>query len=83
MTLAVGTILNILKKKYIWYLFPLLENSGYFFPELKRNPEKFYQPCSVGVKKWLKDLKDLNKCVFLTTSSHIDYASLTAEAVLG
>ena len=59
------------------------ENSGYFFPHLKKEPEKYYRPCSEGVKQWLKDLQQQNKCVFLTTSSHIDFASLTAEAVLG
>lgn len=59
------------------------ENSGNFFPGLKKNPEKYYRPCSEGVKQWLKDLQEQNKVVFLTTSSHIDFASLTAEAVLG
>ncbi|XP_052244584.1 5'-nucleotidase domain-containing protein 1-like isoform X3 [Dreissena polymorpha] len=59
------------------------ENSGYFFPKLKQNPEQYYQACSLGVKQWLRDLKMAGKCVFLTTSSHIDFASLTASSVLG
>ncbi|KAL4232769.1 5'-nucleotidase domain-containing protein 1 [Mactra antiquata] len=58
-------------------------NKGYFFPGIKSRPEKYYRPCSDRLKQWLKDLKKLNKCVFLTTSSHIDFASLTASSVLG
>ena len=65
------------------FAFLISENSGYFFPHLKKEPGKYYRSCSEGVKQWLKDLQQQNKCVFLTTSSHIDFASLTAEAVLG
>ena len=71
-----------LKVSCISFLF-FSENSGYFFPVLKKTPEKYYQPCSEGVKQWLMDLKADKKCVFLTTSSHIDFASVTAKAVLG
>ncbi|WAR09485.1 NT5D1-like protein [Mya arenaria] len=49
----------------------------------QQTPSKYYQPSSEGVKQWLLDLKQNNKCVFLTTSSHIDYASLTASTILG
>ncbi|WAR09332.1 NT5D1-like protein [Mya arenaria] len=59
------------------------ENSGYFFPVIKESTSKYYQSSSEGVKQWLLDLKQNNKCVFLTTSSHIDFASLTASATLG
>jgi hypothetical protein len=45
------------------YIF--VEDSGYFFPPFKRNPEKYLQPCSEGVKQWLLDLKQKGKVVFL------------------
>lgn len=59
------------------------ENTGYFFPRLKAEPQKFYQHCSEGIKQWLKELKAAGKCVFLITSSHVDFASFTAHTILG
>ncbi|KAJ8314879.1 hypothetical protein KUTeg_007029 [Tegillarca granosa] len=59
------------------------DNSGWFFPVLKTDPQKYVQASSDGVKQWLRDLKQKNKCVFLMTSSAVDFASMTAEAALG
>ncbi|CAG2242189.1 5'-nucleotidase domain-containing protein 1 [Mytilus edulis] len=54
-----------------------------FFPILKRNPEKFLQPCSDGVKQWLLELKKQGKVVFLMTSSAHDFATTVLKVVLG
>ncbi|VDI56937.1 Hypothetical predicted protein [Mytilus galloprovincialis] len=59
------------------------EETGYFFPTLKRNPEKFLQPCSDGVKQWLLELKKQGKVVFLMTSSAHDFATTVLKVVLG
>nr|XP_006825329.1 PREDICTED: 5'-nucleotidase domain-containing protein 1-like [Saccoglossus kowalevskii] len=58
-------------------------NTGDFFPSVKKNPEKYYEKCSEGLKKWLRSLKESGKYVFLCTSSHVDYAKFLLEFILG
>ena len=59
------------------------EQTGYFFPEFKKHPEKYLQPCSDGVKQWLLELKQQGKLVFLMTSSAHDFATTVLNVVLG
>ncbi|XP_066467049.1 5'-nucleotidase domain-containing protein 1 isoform X2 [Tiliqua scincoides] len=59
------------------------ENCGTYFPEVKRNPEKYIQCCPELVKKWLRRLKDSGKILLLITSSHSDYCRLLCEHILG
>ncbi|XP_078240939.1 5'-nucleotidase domain-containing protein 1 isoform X2 [Pogona vitticeps] len=59
------------------------ENCGTYFPEVKRNPEKYIQCCSDSVKKWLRRLKDSGKILLLITSSHSDYCRLLCEHIIG
>ncbi|XP_054835018.1 5'-nucleotidase domain-containing protein 1 isoform X2 [Eublepharis macularius] len=59
------------------------ENCGTYFPEVKRNPEKYIQSCPDSVKKWLRKLKDSGKILLLITSSHSDYCRLLCEHILG
>uniref|UniRef100_A0A6A7G3R3 5'-nucleotidase domain-containing protein 1 n=2 Tax=Hirondellea gigas TaxID=1518452 RepID=A0A6A7G3R3_9CRUS len=55
---------------------------GGFFPELKENPGKYMYEASDRLKKWLMNLKE-HTYTFLVSGSSIDYASHTAEFVLG
>ncbi|XP_054272403.1 5'-nucleotidase domain-containing protein 1 [Macrosteles quadrilineatus] len=57
------------------------EEGGYF-KEIKSNPGKFLKPCSPETIKWLKEIKQ-TKLTYLITGSNCDFASLTAETVLG
>ncbi|XP_061176710.1 5'-nucleotidase domain-containing protein 1-like [Saccostrea echinata] len=59
------------------------KNAGWFFPSVKKNPEKYLKPSSNGVREWLKDLKGDKRVVFLMTSSAIDFAGMVIEIVLG
>ncbi|XP_064607332.1 5'-nucleotidase domain-containing protein 1-like [Liolophura sinensis] len=59
------------------------ENSGGYFPELKKSPELYYRKCSAKAKNWLKSLREQKKFVFLMTSSFVDFATHTLEFVLG
>uniref|UniRef100_A0A8D0DN29 5'-nucleotidase domain-containing protein 1 n=1 Tax=Salvator merianae TaxID=96440 RepID=A0A8D0DN29_SALMN len=59
------------------------DNCGMYFPEVKRNPEKYIQCCPESVKKWLRRLKDSGKILLLITSSHSDYCRLLCEHTLG
>nr|XP_056712191.1 5'-nucleotidase domain-containing protein 1 [Euleptes europaea] len=59
------------------------ENCGTYFPEVKRNPEKYVQSCPESVKKWLRKLKNSGKILLLITSSHSDYCRLLCEHILG
>ncbi|XP_077157682.1 5'-nucleotidase domain-containing protein 1 isoform X2 [Paroedura picta] len=59
------------------------ENCGTYFPEVKRNPDKYIQSCPESVKKWLRKLKDSGKILLLITSSHSDYCRLLCEHTLG
>ncbi|XP_071818580.1 5'-nucleotidase domain-containing protein 1-like isoform X2 [Apostichopus japonicus] len=54
-----------------------------FFAGIKRNPEKYLQPCSDKVRNWLKEMKAQGKVIFLLTSSHIDFASFLLDFILG
>lgn len=57
-------------------------NTGGFFPALKKNPELYLHKCSDNVRNWLKTLKTQKK-IFLVTGSHVDFASFTNEYCLG
>lgn len=54
-----------------------------FFPGLKKNPDKFLQPCSDKVRSWLKKMKAEGKIVFLLTSSHVDFSRFLLTNILG
>lgn len=56
---------------------------GEYFPELKRNPDKYYYKCSDQLLKWLQKLKDSGKRLFLITGSHVDSATHTASNTIG
>ncbi|KAA0203884.1 hypothetical protein HAZT_HAZT010129 [Hyalella azteca] len=57
-------------------------DQGGFFPEIKQNPGKYIYEASDRLKKWLMSLKE-HAYTFLISGSSIDYASHTAEFVLG
>lgn len=57
-------------------------NTGGFFPALKKNPELFIHRASDNLNKWMKELKSQKK-VFLVTGSHVDFASFTAQYIFG
>jgi len=57
-------------------------DQGGFFPELKENPSKYIYEASDKLKKWLMSIKE-HTYTFLASGSSVDYASHTAEYVLG
>ncbi|XP_026292356.1 5'-nucleotidase domain-containing protein 1 [Frankliniella occidentalis] len=57
-------------------------NSGGFFPTMKKNPELYMHHASENVRTWLKELRKQKK-VFLVTGSHVDFASFTAKYSFG
>ena len=57
-------------------------DQGGYFPEMKENPSKYMYEASEKMKKWLMNLKE-HTFTFLISGSSIDYASHTAEFVLG
>ncbi|XP_033861261.3 5'-nucleotidase domain-containing protein 1 isoform X2 [Acipenser ruthenus] len=59
------------------------ENTGTYFPSVKKDPGKYLQPCSEAVKAWLRSLKNAGKVLLLITSSHSDYCRLVCEHILG
>ncbi|XP_066532895.1 5'-nucleotidase domain-containing protein 1 isoform X2 [Hoplias malabaricus] len=59
------------------------DNSGWYFPRVKREPGRFLQPCSASVLRWLRNLKQKNKILLLITSSHSDYCRLVCQHILG
>nr|CAH7722987.1 unnamed protein product [Callosobruchus chinensis] len=59
------------------------KNYGEYFPELKKNPEKYYYKCSESLLQWLASLKHSGKHLFLITGSHVDSASYTASNTIG
>ncbi|XP_062889717.1 5'-nucleotidase domain-containing protein 1 [Mobula hypostoma] len=59
------------------------EDSGIYFPSVKKNPEKYLLRCSESVKDWLRRLKNAGKVLLLITSSHSDYCRLLCEHILG
>jgi phosphoglycolate phosphatase-like HAD superfamily hydrolase len=61
----------------------IFAKKGKIYPKVERNPEKYLQPCSEGVKQWLLDLKQKGKVVFLMTSSARDFATTVLNATLG
>lgn len=59
------------------------EDVGGFFPEIKRNTEKYVFPRTNDVKQWLRGLKKAGKVVFLLTTSYIDFADHVATSSIG
>ncbi|XP_051853541.1 5'-nucleotidase domain-containing protein 1 isoform X1 [Antechinus flavipes] len=59
------------------------ENAGMYFPEIKRDPGRYLLPCPESVKKWLRQLKNAGKVLFIMTNSHSDYCRLLCEYVIG
>uniref|UniRef100_A0A4W3HGA1 5'-nucleotidase domain-containing protein 1 n=1 Tax=Callorhinchus milii TaxID=7868 RepID=A0A4W3HGA1_CALMI len=59
------------------------EDSGIYFPSVKRAPSKYLVRCSDLVKDWLRRLKNSGKVLLLITSSHSDYCRLLCEHILG
>uniref|UniRef100_A0A673JFV6 5'-nucleotidase domain-containing protein 1 n=1 Tax=Sinocyclocheilus rhinocerous TaxID=307959 RepID=A0A673JFV6_9TELE len=60
-----------------------LEDTGTYFPSVKRCPGRYLQPCSDAVKRWLRSMKKSGKILLLITSSHSDYCRLVCEHILG
>ncbi|KAI5625508.1 5'-nucleotidase domain-containing protein 1, partial [Silurus asotus] len=59
------------------------EDSGWYFPSVKRDPDRYLQSCPKSVCQWLRNLKDSGKVLLLITSSHSDYCRLVCEHILG
>ncbi|XP_077442984.1 5'-nucleotidase domain-containing protein 1 isoform X1 [Stigmatopora argus] len=59
------------------------EDSGTYFPNVKRDPGRYLQTCSESVKNWLQSMKNAGKVLLLITSSHSDYCRLICEHILG
>ncbi|MCL4138071.1 UNVERIFIED_CONTAM: hypothetical protein GTU68_031832 [Idotea baltica] len=55
---------------------------GGFFPEMKERPEFYMYEVSDRLKKWLRSLHE-HTFTFMISGSSVDYASHTAEFVLG
>ncbi|KTF88716.1 hypothetical protein cypCar_00017045 [Cyprinus carpio] len=60
-----------------------LQDTGTYFPSVKRCPGRYLQPCSDAVKRWLRSMKNSGKILLLITSSHSDYCRLVCEHILG
>ncbi|GAA6100100.1 5'-nucleotidase domain-containing protein 1-like, partial [Tachysurus ichikawai] len=58
-------------------------DSGWYFPSVKRDPERYLQSCPDSVCQWLRNMKDSGKVLLLITSSHSDYCRLVCEHILG
>uniref|UniRef100_UPI00398F0CBA 5'-nucleotidase domain-containing protein 1 n=1 Tax=Pristiophorus japonicus TaxID=55135 RepID=UPI00398F0CBA len=59
------------------------EDSGIYFPSVKKDPGKYLLRCSESLKDWLRRLKNAGKVLLLITSSHSDYCRLLCEHILG
>ncbi|XP_027704483.1 5'-nucleotidase domain-containing protein 1 [Vombatus ursinus] len=59
------------------------ENSGLYFPEIISDPGRYLMICSQSVKKWLYQLKNAGKFLFIMTNSHSDYCRLLCEYIIG
>ncbi|KAM8998859.1 5'-nucleotidase domain-containing protein 1 isoform 2-T2 [Sarcophilus harrisii] len=59
------------------------ENAGMYFPGIKSDPGRYLLPCPGSVKKWLRQLKNAGKVLFIMTNSHSDYCRLLCEYVIG
>ncbi|KAL0967331.1 hypothetical protein UPYG_G00250920 [Umbra pygmaea] len=60
-----------------------VEDAGWYFPSVKRDPGRYLQPCSESVKAWLRSMKNAGKVLLLITSSHSDYCRLICDHILG
>lgn len=77
---------DYLLRNYVFsliFFIPFLGEEGLLFEGVRKQPEKYLQPCSNGVKDWLMELKGDNRVVFLMTSSKNRYAEMVLETVLG
>uniref|UniRef100_A0A3B3Q1L2 5'-nucleotidase domain-containing protein 1 n=1 Tax=Paramormyrops kingsleyae TaxID=1676925 RepID=A0A3B3Q1L2_9TELE len=59
------------------------EDSGWYFPSVKRDPGRYLEPCSDSLKAWLRAMKNSGKVLLLITSSHSDYCRLVCDHILG
>uniref|UniRef100_A0A8C5DRT7 5'-nucleotidase domain-containing protein 1 n=1 Tax=Gouania willdenowi TaxID=441366 RepID=A0A8C5DRT7_GOUWI len=59
------------------------DDTGTYFPSVKRDPGRYLQPCSDSVKSWLRSMKNAGKVLLLITSSHSDYCRLICDHILG
>uniref|UniRef100_A0A6V7M5V7 5'-nucleotidase domain-containing protein 1 n=1 Tax=Bracon brevicornis TaxID=1563983 RepID=A0A6V7M5V7_9HYME len=62
------------------------KDAGNFFPQLKKNPEKYLHKCSQNTINWLKLLrnkKNNRKLTFLITGSNADFTNFTATYAMG
>lgn len=59
------------------------EDSGWYFPSVKRDPGRYLEPCSDALKAWLRTMKNSGKVLLLITSSHSDYCRLVCDHILG
>ncbi|XP_048842339.1 5'-nucleotidase domain-containing protein 1 [Brienomyrus brachyistius] len=59
------------------------EDSGWYFPSVKRDPGRYLEPCSDSLKAWLHAMKTSGKVLLLITSSHSDYCRLVCDHILG
>lgn len=57
-------------------------SSGYF-TAVEKNPEKYLIRCPDKVHRWLDELKNRGKTLFIITSSHCDYASHVLDYCFG
>ncbi|KAK3506972.1 hypothetical protein QTP70_033182 [Hemibagrus guttatus] len=60
-----------------------IKDSGWYFPSVKSDPERYLQSCPESVCQWLRNLKENGKVLLLITSSHSDYCRLVCEHILG
>ena len=61
----------------------ILDDRDGWFSDIKNNPEKYLNPCSEQLKRWLQTLKKEKKFLFLLTSSYVDFASHSMKTILG
>ncbi|GAB6030686.1 hypothetical protein CHUAL_007540 [Chamberlinius hualienensis] len=59
------------------------QDTGGFFPALKKDAYSYIKPCTAQVKNWLKQLQRNGKIVFLVTGSNHDFVSFLGEKCLG
>lgn len=58
------------------------KETGNYFINLKREPEKYIRECSKEIINWLCDLKK-HKITYLITGSNADFADFTARRIFG
>jgi len=61
----------------------LVLDQGHFFPNIKRNPEKFLHKVPDTLLEFVKILQRQNKKVFLMTNSRADFTEVVCDYALG